>query len=60
MKKPIIWIFAGIVVLVAVLTGPIMSNVEQARYDVFETHGAIEIRDYAPMIVAVICIINRV
>ena len=29
-----------------------MSNVEQARYDVFETHGTIEIRDYAPMIVA--------
>ena len=52
MKKPIIWIFAGIVVLVAVLTGPIMSNVEQAKYEVIETRGAIELRDYAPMIVA--------
>lgn len=52
MKKPIIWIFAGIVVLAALLTGPIMSNVEQAKYDVIETHGAIELRDYAPMIVA--------
>ena len=29
-----------------------MSNVEQARYAVFETHGAIEIRHYAPTIVA--------
>jgi hypothetical protein len=52
MKRPIIWLLAGTVVLAALLWGPIMSNVEQARYDVFETHGAIEIRDYAPMIVA--------
>jgi hypothetical protein len=29
-----------------------VSNVEQAKYDVVESHGAIEIRDYAPMIVA--------
>ncbi|MEZ5542167.1 MAG: heme-binding protein [Pseudomonadota bacterium] len=29
-----------------------MSNVEQAKYDVIERHGAVEIRDYAPMIVA--------
>jgi DNA gyrase inhibitor GyrI len=52
MKKPIIWLLAGIVILAALLTGPIMSNVELAKYDVSETHGAIEIRDYAPMIVA--------
>ena len=29
-----------------------MSNVEQAKYTVTETHDNIEIRDYAPMIVA--------
>ncbi|MDH5514872.1 MAG: heme-binding protein [Gammaproteobacteria bacterium] len=52
MKKAIIWLLAITVILAALLWGPIMSNVEQARYDVFETHGAIEIRDYAPMIVA--------
>jgi hypothetical protein len=52
MKKPIVWFLAGAVILAALLWGPIMSNVEQARYDVIETHGAIEIRDYAPMIVA--------
>ncbi len=52
MKKPIIWLFAGIVILAALLAGPIMSNVEQAKYDVIETHGAIELRDYDPMIVA--------
>jgi hypothetical protein len=43
---------AVIVILAALLTGPIMSNVQQAKYDVFATHEAIEIRDYAPMIVA--------
>jgi hypothetical protein len=52
MKIPIIWLFAGIFILEALLTGPIMSNVEQAKYDVIETHGAIELRDYDPMIVA--------
>ena len=52
MKRLIIWILAGIVILAASLAGPIMSNVEQAKYDVFGTHEAIEIRDYAPMIVA--------
>lgn len=52
MKKPITWLLAITVILAALLWGPIMSNVEQASYDVFETHGAIEIRDYAPMIVA--------
>jgi hypothetical protein len=52
MKKTIIWLLAGTVMIAALLWGPIMSNVEQARYDVFATHGAIEIRDYAPMIVA--------
>jgi hypothetical protein len=52
MKKRIIWLLVGTVILAALLWGPIMSNVEQAKYDVVETHGAIEIRDYAPMIVA--------
>jgi effector-binding domain-containing protein len=36
----------------AVAWGPIVSNVEHARYDVVEAHGDLEIRDYAPMIVA--------
>ncbi len=44
--------FAVIIVLGAALWGPIVSNVEQAKYSVIETHGIIEIRDYAPMIVA--------
>jgi DNA gyrase inhibitor GyrI len=52
MKKWIIWLLIGIVILAAVLWGPLMSNVEQAKYNVIETHGSIEIREYAPMIVA--------
>jgi hypothetical protein len=52
MKKRIIWLLIGIVFLAAILWGPIVSNVEQARYDVVESQGAIQIRDYAPMIVA--------
>jgi effector-binding domain-containing protein len=56
MKKPIIWLFAVIIILAALLAGPIMSNVEQAKYDVIETHGAIELRDYDPMIVAIVSV----
>jgi hypothetical protein len=56
MKKPIIWLFAVIIILAALLAGPIMSNVGQAKYDVIETHGAIELRDYDPMIVAVVSV----
>jgi SOUL heme-binding protein len=48
----IIWLFTGAAILAAISWGLIVSNVEQASYDVIETHGAIEIRDYAPMIVA--------
>ncbi|MDX1697161.1 MAG: heme-binding protein, partial [Thiohalobacterales bacterium] len=50
--KRIIWSVAGIIILAAVLWGPIVSNVEQPKYEVIESQGAIEIRDYAPMIVA--------
>jgi hypothetical protein len=52
MTKRIIWSLIVIVILAAIFLGPIMSNVEQARYDVVEKHEAIEVRDYAPMIVA--------
>jgi len=52
MKKRIIWLVTGVVILAAILWGPIVSNVEQAKYAVVETHGSIELRDYAPQIVA--------
>lgn len=46
------WIIAGVAAMGAATWGPIVSNVEQAKYEVVESHGSIEIRDYAPMIVA--------
>jgi hypothetical protein len=48
-----LWIIAGIAVVGAAAWGPIVSsNVEQAKYEVVETYEAVEIRDYAPHIVA--------
>ena len=48
------WIIgiAGVTLLAAALWGPIVSNVEQPKYQVVESSSNIEIRDYAPMIVA--------
>ena len=43
---------AGMIVLGAVLWGPLVSNVEQPKYAVAETDGNIQIRDYPAMIVA--------
>lgn len=45
---------AAAAALIAVLASwvPTMAAVEEARYDVIEGDGAVEIRDYAPMIVA--------
>ena len=46
------WIVAGVLAVGAAAWGPIVSNVEQAKYEVVESQGDIQIRDYAPMIVA--------
>jgi len=51
-KKSILWIAAGVILLGAAAWGPIVSNVEQPKYETVETADNIEIRDYAPMIVA--------
>jgi hypothetical protein len=53
-KKYMWWIIAiaGVALIAAALWGPIVSNVEQQKYQVVESSGNIEIRDYAPMIVA--------
>lgn len=42
----------GVAILGSALWGPIVSNVEQAKYSVVEQYSNIEIRDYAPIIVA--------
>jgi effector-binding domain-containing protein len=51
----LVWWIVGIVAVLllgAALWGPIVSNVEHPKYKVAERSGNIEIRDYAPMIVA--------
>ncbi len=42
----------AVVLLAATLWGPIVSNVEHPKYTVIERSDNIELRDYAPMIVA--------
>jgi len=54
-SKKLVWWIVGIVAVLllgAALWGPIVSNVEHPKYALVERSGAIEIRDYAPMIVA--------
>jgi DNA gyrase inhibitor GyrI len=52
MKRRILWMLLGILLVGAAAWGPIVSDVEQAKYEVVEAYDNIEIRDYAPMIVA--------
>jgi hypothetical protein len=47
MKKRTGWIIVGLVAIAAVAWGPMVSNVEQAKYAVVESQGDIQIRDYA-------------
>jgi hypothetical protein len=55
MRKKLIWLLIGVlgvVLLGAALWGPIVSNVERPKYKVVLSSDNIELRDYAPMIVA--------
>ena len=55
MRKKLMWwaiAVLAVVLLGAALWGPIVSNVEQPKYTVAGSSGNIEIRYYAPMIVA--------
>jgi SOUL heme-binding protein len=54
-SKKLVWWIVGIgtvLLLGAALWGPIVSNVEHPKYTLVERSGNIEIRGYAPMIVA--------
>ncbi len=51
----IYWALAGVVCLITIggiAAGPIMSRVEQPKYQVTASDGSIEVRAYGPMIVA--------
>ena len=57
-KKMIFGIIGVTVALITgvALIGPIMSRVEQSKYDVVKSFGDIEIRHYVPMIIAEVSI----
>jgi SOUL heme-binding protein len=46
------WVIGGIVLLTGVLSGTILSNVEQPKYEVVAAENNIEVRNYSSMIVA--------
>jgi len=52
MTKIILSIFTAIIVIGIIAAGPISSNVEQTKYQIIESYGNIEIREYTPQIVA--------
>jgi hypothetical protein len=53
-RRMITWAFLGVAIaaIAAAAAGPIMSRVEQPKYAVTRSDGAIEIRDYGSMIAA--------
>jgi SOUL heme-binding protein len=51
-KKYMWWSLVIVLIIAAVSWGPIVSQVEQAKYKVIKTEGNIQVREYAPMIVA--------
>lgn len=59
--KIMIAIIIGVVVMGAVLAGPLMSNVEQPKYQVISEYEAehIEIRKYDPMLIAEVTVSGK-
>jgi hypothetical protein len=54
-KRKYLWWLVGsltVLLLIAALSGSVLSNVEQPKYRVVRSESNIEVRDYAPMIVA--------
>lgn len=51
-KKMALWVIAALLMLGAAIWGPIVSNVEQARYQVVDRNDNTEIREYPSAIVA--------
>ena len=47
-----IFAIIGVLLLGSIMVGPVLSNVEIPNYEVIQTKGNIEIRQYEPMIVA--------
>ena len=52
LKKMVLWMIAALLMLGAAIWGPIVSNVEQARYQIVDRNDNTEIREYPSAIVA--------
>ncbi len=51
-RKHMLWLIPVVLLSAFTLSGPIMSDVEQAKYAIVQTDRDFEIRDYAPAIAA--------
>jgi hypothetical protein len=53
-RKLLMWLvaFVGFIAFAGIAAGPIMSRVEQPKYELVESAGSIEIRDYPELIMA--------
>lgn len=50
--RRMVWGILAVTIILAALTGTIMSQTPQPKFQTISGHGKIEIREYAPMIVA--------
>lgn len=58
-RRKIIILIVATILVGALVTGPIMSNVETPSYKVIQSKGKIEIREFDPMVIAEVQVIGR-
>ena len=58
-RRKIIILIVATILVGALATGPIMSNVETPSYKVIQSKGKIEIREFDPMVIAEVQLVGR-
>ena len=58
-RRKIIILIVATILVGALATGPIMSNVETPSYKVIQSKGKIEIREFDPMVIAEVQVVGR-
>ena len=58
-RRKIIILIVATILVGALVTGPIMSNVETPSYKVIQSKGKIEIREFDPMVIAEVQVVGR-
>ena len=58
-RRKIIILIVATMLVGALATGPIMSNVETPSYKVIQSKGKIEIREFDPMVIAEVQVVGR-